>query len=98
DARTRTATYAESAMLVRFLIDRFGYEKFAGFAERYRQVRGSLASNDSLSGRGARRPDPEQVRRAFEDRFGEAWESLRDRWAAQIAADTAPAGQAERLV
>lgn len=98
DARTRTANYTEAAMLVRFLVDRFGYEKFAGFAERYRQVRGSLASNDSLSGRGARRPDPDQVRRVFEDRFAESWDSLRDRWEAQMAADAALAGQAERLV
>lgn len=47
DAPIRTANYAETALLIRFLVDRFGWEKFRAFAAEYGEARGSLTSNES---------------------------------------------------
>jgi hypothetical protein len=62
DARNRTAGYAEAALLVQYLVDRFGWAKVGEFAAEYARVRGPLNSN------AARRnlPAPEPPR--FRDR------------------------------
>jgi hypothetical protein len=46
DAQNRTATYAETALLLRYLTDRFGWEKVRDFATDYNRARGRLDSND----------------------------------------------------
>jgi hypothetical protein len=67
DAPIRTANYAEAALLIRFLVDRFGWEKFRAFAAEYGDVRGPLTSNESRrrlrAPRLPRRRDPEARRR-----------------------------------
>jgi hypothetical protein len=45
DARSRTASYAESALLVQHLVERFGWPKVRDFAMAYTDVRGALNSN-----------------------------------------------------
>lgn len=67
DAPIRTANYAESALLIRFLVDRFGWEKFRAFAAEYGDVRGPLTSNEVRrrlrAPRFPRRSEPETRRR-----------------------------------
>jgi hypothetical protein len=48
EARGRTAQYSEAALLVRFLVDRFGWGRFARFAARYSEARRTLLSNAQL--------------------------------------------------
>lgn len=45
DARSRTASYAESALLVQHLVERFGWPQVRDFAVAYAEVRGPLNSN-----------------------------------------------------
>jgi len=52
DARSRTASYAESALLVEYLVERFGWPKVREFALAYGEVRGPLASNAARKGQG----------------------------------------------
>lgn len=47
DAPIRTAHYAESALLIRYLVEHFGWEKFRAFAAEYSEARGPLTSNES---------------------------------------------------
>jgi hypothetical protein len=109
DARTRAAEYAEAALLVRFLVEQFGWNRFAAFAARYAQARHTLRSNRTARQPGGwtpfeknqaetPAPDPARVRRTFEQGLGESWASLRERWEAQMSADSAPAAPAQRLV
>jgi hypothetical protein len=110
DPRTRAAEYSESALLVRFLVEEYGWSRFATFAERYADVRRSLRSNGTERGArggwspferqksGQPAPDAARVRRVFEETLGRSWEELRTRWEAQMAADHAPEGEAARLV
>lgn len=113
DARTRTAEYAEAALLVRFLVRGYGWERFVAFAPKYAEARRTLRSNETAAAPGgwspferapSRRPprrsaapDPERVRRAFSDAFDQPWSAIRDRWEAEMAADPVPAAAA-RLV
>lgn len=109
DAEIRTAQYVQSALLVQFLVDRFGWERTRAFAEQYSEARGRLISNEDrtrLRGprRGARNadprrpPDPEAVRARFQEAFGRSWDQLRAEWEHWMQEDAAPAGHAERLV
>ncbi|MBI3909986.1 MAG: hypothetical protein HY320_03520 [Armatimonadetes bacterium] len=50
DARTRTARYSEAALLVQYLIDTCGRERFAQFVARYAPARKKLVSNAELRG------------------------------------------------
>src|SRR5439155_2684703 len=108
DRRTRAAEYSEAGLLVRFLVQEFGWPRFADFAERYGAARRSLRSNGTqrraaggwspFERQRAGQPSPEaaRVRRVFEETLGDSWENLRTRWEAQMAADHAPEGMAER--
>ncbi|MGV3724525.1 MAG: hypothetical protein ACO1SX_26825 [Actinomycetota bacterium] len=89
DARSRTASYAESALLVRYLVERFGWPKVREFAQAYGEARGPLTSNASRrgmrlppaprrrGGRGPQQPDPRQPpnARAVEAAFEKLGES-----------------------
>lgn len=109
DEVIRTAQYLESALLVQFLVQRFGWEKFRGFAELYGKERGRLVSS------GERRPrppprrgrdagggegplNPSAVRAVFEQALGESWDRLRSDWEASMSKDRLPPPEAERLV
>ena len=46
DAVIRTAQYAESGLLVQFLVNRFGWTAFHTFAKEYGAARGTLDSNE----------------------------------------------------
>lgn len=112
NAVIRTAQYVESGLLVRFLVERFGWAKFKRFAAEYSRARGRLESNEDRKSRPAPRPargernstdprkspDPEAVRAIFERHFGESWTRLRADWEGEMAADRAPAGEARKLV
>lgn len=113
NAPIRTAQYAESALLIRYLVERFGWEKFRAFAADYSTARGPLTSNESRkalryrprrsqSEKGERDPrlpsDAGAVRAAFEKHFGASWTQLRAGWEQGMRADPAPPEQAEGLV
>lgn len=107
DPRTRAAEYTEAALLVRFLVQEYGWERFAAFAPKYAEARRTLRGNEADPGgwspferRGPRRapPSAERVRRTFADAFGQPWTAIRDRWEAEMAADPVPAPAAARLV
>jgi len=113
NAPIRTASYAESALLIRYLVERFGWQKFRDFAADYSEARGPLTSNDSRkeirvrprrpqSGKAERdprlAPDAEAVRATFEKHFGTPWSQLRSEWEKGMRADPAPPEQAEGLV
>ncbi len=109
DAEIRTAQYVQSALLVQFLADRFGWERTRAFAEKYSEARGRLISNEDRARlrsprRGpraadARRlPDPEKVQATFQEAFGRSWDQLRTDWEQSMKENVAPGGQAERLV
>jgi len=113
DAPIRTANYAESALLIRYLVERFGWERFRAFAIDYSAARGPLTSNDSRKEIRVRprrpRPSKEErdprlppeadaVRATFEKHFGAPWSQLRADWEKSMRADAAPPEQAEALV
>jgi hypothetical protein len=111
DAVIRTAQYAESGLLVQFLVSRFGWDKFQAFAGDYSKARGRLNSNEDrkrirLPQRSQPRseaedprlpPNAPEVRAAFQRHFGRSWEDLRSEWEQEMAKDVPPPGQAERL-
>jgi hypothetical protein len=108
DARVRISQYAEPALLLQYLAQRFGMNRVEAFLPAYSRVRYSLASNEALSERPAgppsgrsrrpRRPDAEKVRAVFQEQFGATWESVRDGWLAAMDGAAVPAGSAEQLV
>lgn len=100
----RTAQYVESALLVRYLIDRFGWSRFRAFAEAYDEARGRLESNNdrrSRAGRG-RRPAPLPQREAvvalFTRHLGESWPDLLADWERRMREDPARPEDMRRLV
>ena len=110
NALIRTAQYGESGLLVRFLVDRFGWEKVRAFAEEYGAARGRLESNAdrrTMQLRGRPRsgqrdprlpPDAAAVRSTFERHFGQSWNRLLSEWELAMANDPAPPALARRLV
>ena len=110
NAIIRTAQYVESGLLVRFLVDRFGWEKVRAFAEEYGNARGRLESNaDRRTLRLRERPrtgqrdprlppDAAAVRATFERHFGQSWGTLLSEWEQGMASDPAPPALAQRLV
>lgn len=114
DAPLRTAQYAESALLIRYLVERFGWEKFRAFATDYGEARGPLSGNASRkelryrprrpqAGKPEERdprlpPDANALRALFEKHFGTSWTQLRGDWEKAMRADPAPPEQAEGLV
>jgi hypothetical protein len=108
DARVRVSQYVQPALLLQFLVRRFGFERVERFLPAYSRARHSLASNEAATPRPAgppgqrlerpRRPDAAKVRALFQEQFGAAWERLRDDWLAEMDAATLPEGAAERLV
>ncbi len=112
DARDLTARYTESALLVQFLVSRFGWPKFHAFALDYSRQRGALDSNESRR-RFAQRykfqwrsksrdprqaPDAKSVEATFLQHFGVPWPQLRTEWATEMEEELAPPQQAEQLV
>lgn len=112
DSLIRTAQYAETGLLVEYLVHRYGWEKTRAFADIYGKLRGRLDSNEDRrrqpptrrgrSGPDVRdprlAPDAAQVRACFERTLGNSWESLRADWERRMSADPVPEGEAERLV
>jgi hypothetical protein len=105
----RTAQYVESGLLVRYLVDRFGFSKFKQFAEEYSRARGRLDSNADRKDLPAPRlrpgqPDPrsapnaDRVMALFTRHFGESWNRLRSDWEQQMASDAADPASLRRLV
>jgi len=99
-------------LLVRFLVERFGWMKMAAFAAEYGKARGRLNSNDERRRLRLPRntrvrpgtrdprlpPDADAVRATFDRHFGEPWDRLRSEWEAGMEAAQPGPGQAERLV
>ncbi|HEU4754919.1 MAG TPA: hypothetical protein VFU47_17560 [Armatimonadota bacterium] len=110
DATIRTAQYAESALLVQFLVERFGWEKTRRFAEEFSQARGRLESNaerrlrrperpSTAGGRDPRRaPDAAEVSAVFEHHFGVPADKMLTDWQQWIDAEPVPAPEGERLI
>jgi hypothetical protein len=105
----RTAQYVESGLLVRFLVERFGWQKFRRFAADYGAARGRLESNEERKQRppprGPRRgpdprlaPDTAVILATFERHFGEGWPTLRVEWEREMAAEVAVPADVRRLV
>lgn len=101
----RTAQYAESALLVRYLVDRFGWARFRSFAEAYSEARGRLESNSDRarqpSGPRRRRaapPNRDAVLAVFTRQLGESWANVRSDWERQMREDPASATDMRRLV
>jgi hypothetical protein len=112
DIPLRTAQYSEVALLIQFLVDRFGWDKTRAWAEEYGKARDALVSNDDRRrlrfppgfrlapnrSDPRRPPDPAAVRATFEKHFGQGWERLRDDWQRTFTAEAPPGGVSERLV
>jgi len=107
-ARLRTARYAEAALLVRYLVNRFGWRRFAAFAKAYGEARRTLLSNSEPSGaanrwgRAVKPPDVDAAEAVFQDKLGVDATRLLADWAATLrpengARPPTPAA-AERLV
>jgi len=99
DARQRTASYVEPALLLQFLTARYGFERVLGFLPDYGRARRSLESN--LIGsrrRGFRAPDAAAVRSAFDRHFGRGWTEIRSDWERQMDGSTAPETARRQLV
>jgi hypothetical protein len=105
----RTAQYVESGLLVRYLVDRFGFSKFKQFAEEYSRARGRLDSNSDRRDLPAIRlrpgqpdpraaPNPDRVMALFTRHFGESWTRLRSDWEQQMSGDATDAASLRRLV
>jgi hypothetical protein len=97
DARIRIARYTEPALLVQFLVGRFGMERFLKFLPEYARARPSLASNEEPRDRRARPTDREAARASFRAAFGVPWEEIRRRWEESHAAPPASTVVAERM-
>ncbi|MFN3650660.1 MAG: hypothetical protein ACK47B_13880 [Armatimonadota bacterium] len=110
NAIIRTSLYAEAGLLVQYLVEKGGWQKFAEFAAEYGKARGRLESNEDRRRqaarpgprRGAERdasavPDPEAVRAVFREHYGETWETLRRDWEQRMEAETPPPARAQRL-
>jgi hypothetical protein len=111
DAVIRTAQYVEAGLLVHFLVERFGWEKFKAFAGDYGEARGRLIGNEErrrmrVNPRGRREgerdprlpPEGDAVRAAFERHFGTAPGKLMSEWERTFEAETPPPGELDRLV
>jgi hypothetical protein len=107
DAQSRSARYAESALLIHFLVERFGWSRTRAFLEEYSKVRGNLDSNveraraaeQQRRGRGTPAPpDADRVRRVFTQLLDVSWQELRTDWEAAMDRETPPGRDAERLV
>jgi hypothetical protein len=107
EAIIRTAQYAESGLLVAYLVERFGWEKFATFALEYGKARGPLESNAARAGRGRpgqeargerERPDVEQVSAVFHKHFGSAAAKVLADWLAWTEQSSEPPADAEKLL
>lgn len=111
DAVIRTAQYAESALLIRFLVARYGWDRTKRFAAEYGRLRGPLESNedrlrtprrrgDSIqeSAEARRPPDAAAVRELFHKHLGITWGKLVEEWRSEMLADAAPANEAGRFV
>jgi hypothetical protein len=99
DARQRVAAYTEPALLLQFLVDRFGTERVLGFLPEYSRARRTIESNEAASRRrGYRRPDAAAVQRAFREHFGRDWTELRQDWEAKLSAKGGSEVDRRRLV
>ena len=91
DARARTARYAESALFVKYLVDRFGWARFVAFARDYSNARKTLLSLHERSGtpeRWGRRtesPDVAAVEAAVQRRLGLDSRALLSDWKRNMA-------------
>jgi hypothetical protein len=99
DARQRTATYTEPALLIQFLVARFGFGEVLAFLPDYGRARHTLESNDAAGRhRGFRPPDPAAVQSAFQHHFGRSWGDLRADWERQMLAANGSEDDRRRLI
>lgn len=99
DARQRTASYTEPALLLQFLTDRFGFERVLAFLPDYGRARRTLESNEvGARRRGFRLPDAAAVRSVFERHFGRSWAELRGDWERRMVALRGTDAARRRLV
>jgi hypothetical protein len=99
DARQRTASYTEPALLIQFLTGRFGLDRVLTFLSDYGRARRSLESNAAaVRHRGFRRSDPAVVRGVFERHFGRSWADLRVDWERQMSGTKGTESARRRLV
>jgi hypothetical protein len=99
DARQRIASYTEPALLLRFLTERFGFDRVLEFLPDYARARRTLESNQIASRRrGFRPPDAAAVQGAFDRHFGRSWTVLRAEWERQMAGSSAPEPERHRLL
>jgi hypothetical protein len=97
DARLRIARYTEPALLLQYLVGKFGLPKVLEFLPAYSRARGPLDSNELRTGRSRRPPDADAVRATFQTAFGTSWEELRRGWEATLTAAAPSTTMAERL-
>jgi hypothetical protein len=97
DARLRIARYTEPALLVQYLVGRFGMERVLKFLPEYARGRPSLASNQEPRGPRARSTDPERARASFKTAFGVPWEEIRRGWEETFRAQPPSPTVAERM-
>jgi hypothetical protein len=99
DARQRTASYTEPALLLQYLSDRYGLDRVLRFLPDYSRARRTLDSNETGARRpGFRRPDARAVRNSFERHFGRSWDELRAGWEQRIDAGGGSEADRRRLV
>lgn len=96
DARLRIARYTEPALLVQYLVGRFGMERVIKFIPEYSRARPSMASTEERE-RGARRTDPAAARASFQTAFGVSWEEIRRGWEETFQAQPPSRVVAERM-
>lgn len=110
NAVIRTSQYVEAGLLIQFLVDRYGWEKFRGFALDYHKARGRLISSEERArqpDRGSARPpdrdfsrraiSPDAVRETFAKAFGASWLEIRKEWERGMAAESPKPQERERL-
>jgi hypothetical protein len=110
NAVIRTSQYVEAGLLVQFLVERFGWEKFRAFAVEFDKTRGRLIGNEDRARiRPPRRsdapkeqdprlpPNTEAVRALFSRHFGESWQDLRKEWERGMTVESPKPQERERL-
>jgi hypothetical protein len=97
DARLRIARYTEPALLVQYLVGKFGMERFLKFLPEYARARPSLASSEEPQGPRARRTDASAARASFKTGFGLTWEEIRRGWEETFHARPPSAVVADRM-
>jgi hypothetical protein len=99
DARQRVASYTQPALLLQYLVERYGVERVLAFLPEYSRARRTIESNEAAARRrGFRRPDASAAQNAFREHFGRGWADLREEWEQRLAAKGGTDADRRRLV